>query len=351
MVTAIRSSHKHRWVTDNNWTERSSILEKLISIVIPAKNEEMMIAKCIEGAIKALKNIDSWEIILVDSYSTDRTVEIAKNYPIKILRLKKEWFKSPHAGRYIGSMNSSGRFIFFLDADMIVEEGWIEKALDTLQKDKSLAGVTGVMYDVFPDECLNKRHQIKHPLGYVEYMPGPSIYKKEILYNVKHFNPFLKGNGEKEFGFRILEKGYKQLRLDVPICYHQRKEYDLDEAFEKASYFIGVGQFLRLHFNMKNLIEALYKYRRVFSFMAALVLILILMVFSAITGNAYLFIASMTFILVPITLLLIKQKNPKKTFISINHWTLSSIFFFVGLFKKTRDSSDYPLEAEIIKPG
>jgi glycosyltransferase involved in cell wall biosynthesis len=326
-------------------------LEKQISIVIPAKNEEAMIAQCIEGALKALMNIKDWEIILVDSYSTDKTVEIAKNYPIKILRLKKEWFKSPHAGRYIGSINSSGRFIFFLDADMIVAEGWIETALDTLQKDKNLAGVTGVMFDVFPNEKLSKRHRIKHPLGYVGYMPGPSIYKREILFGVRHFNPFLKGNGEKEFGFRILEKGYKQLRLDIPICYHRRKEYNLDEAYEKASYFIGVGQFLRLHFNSRNLIEAITKYRRVFSFMLLLLLIFVSAVFSAITGNTDLIIGSLVVLAILVTLLLIKQKNPKKTFININHWTLSSIFFFVGLLKKTKDLKDYPLEAEIIKPG
>jgi hypothetical protein len=232
---------------------------------------------------------------------------------------------------------------------MIVEEGWIETALDILQRDENLAGVTGVMYDVFPNESPNKRHPIKHPVGYVRYLPGPSIYKKEILIDVKHFNPFLKGNGEKEFGFRIAKKGFKQLRIDIPICYHCKKAYNLDEALEKASYFIGVGQFLRLHFTVENFREALSKYKRIFSFMFTLSIVLISMIVSALSGNTALIAGVVIFIVVALMSLIIKQKNPRKTFVSINHWTLASFFFFVGLIKRTKNYSEYPLEAEIIK--
>ncbi len=59
-----------------------------VSIVIKALNEERHIAAAIESAIAALEGMrGDGEIILADSASTDRTVEIAANYPIKIVSL------------------------------------------------------------------------------------------------------------------------------------------------------------------------------------------------------------------------------------------------------------------------
>ena len=73
-------------------------MEKLISIVIPVKDEKKIIARCIESVLKALEGLKNYEVMLVDSCSVDKTVEIAKKYPIRILRLQKHWPKSPFRG-------------------------------------------------------------------------------------------------------------------------------------------------------------------------------------------------------------------------------------------------------------
>ena len=309
-----------------------------------------MIAKCIEGAIRALKNIKDWEIILVDSYSTDKTIEIAKQFPIKILRLKKEWFKSPHAGRYIGTINSSGKYVFFLDADMIVKEGWIEAALDILDKYENLAGVTGVMYNIWPKEGLNENHRMKGSTGYVDFLPGPSVYKKSILIEAKHFNPHLKGNGEREIGFRISKLGYRQLRIDKTICYHCKKDYNLDEAIEKAGYFVGVGQFLRLHFNKRNLIETLVRYKMVFIHFAILIALFLLFSVALLMGSLNIFLKPLIVLLSLLLLfLIIFKKSPRRTIISLNGLTVASLNFIYGFFKAKKEIKDYPIDAEVVK--
>ena len=114
-------------------------MKKFISTVIPSFNEEKTIAKCIESALEALEGIQNYEIILVDSYSNDKTIEIAKKYPISIFRLKKAWPKSPAAGRYIGTIKSKSKYIFFVDADMEVDKQWITKALNILEKNSLTA--------------------------------------------------------------------------------------------------------------------------------------------------------------------------------------------------------------------
>ena len=58
-----------------------------VSIIIKALNEEERIGAAIESSLKALEKVPG-EVILADSISTDKTVDIARQYPIKIVQLK-----------------------------------------------------------------------------------------------------------------------------------------------------------------------------------------------------------------------------------------------------------------------
>lgn len=57
-----------------------------LSVIITTYNEEVNVADCIESALWAD------EVLVVDSYSTDQTVEIAKSYPVKVMQ--REYFGS-----------------------------------------------------------------------------------------------------------------------------------------------------------------------------------------------------------------------------------------------------------------
>jgi len=57
-----------------------------LSVIITTFNEEVNVAECIESALWAD------EVLVVDSYSTDKTVEIAKRYPVTVLQ--REYFGS-----------------------------------------------------------------------------------------------------------------------------------------------------------------------------------------------------------------------------------------------------------------
>lgn len=59
-----------------------------VSVIIKALNEEDHIASAIESALAGTAGMNA-EIILADSLSTDRTIEIAKQYPIRIASLSR----------------------------------------------------------------------------------------------------------------------------------------------------------------------------------------------------------------------------------------------------------------------
>lgn len=56
-----------------------------ISIIIPVKNEEEKIERCLEAVFK--QTVKPFEVIVVDGYSTDNTVEKAREFPIIIKKI------------------------------------------------------------------------------------------------------------------------------------------------------------------------------------------------------------------------------------------------------------------------
>ena len=78
-----------------------------VTVIIKALNEERHIDAAIRSALAALAGIDG-EVILSDSGSADRTVEIARQYPITILQLKNtaERRRAPAESRVAGRSRS-----------------------------------------------------------------------------------------------------------------------------------------------------------------------------------------------------------------------------------------------------
>lgn len=320
-----------------------------VSVIIPAKDEELTIAACIESAIAALKEIDRSEIILVDSCSSDRTVDIAKQYPISIFRLRDDWKKSPAAGRYIGSIKSRGEYLFFIDADMIVDEYWILEGIKSFNNEPMLAGVSGVLFNAVSSGNSQNEKRVVNQIGFVDYLPGAAIFRRSVLEEAGHFNPFMMGNEEKELGERIKKLGYRQLRIEAKIATHFSKEKSKSEVEEKAKYFIGVAQYFKLNFSMNSLKNIVKKYPLAMA--ANFLTIYFFFALSALVffGNVH-FIVYFFIVLFLLTgLLALKQRNLNKTFLFLYGIISKSAAFFYGFLHSTKSPKEYPSEAEQIQ--
>ncbi len=91
-----------------------------LSLCMIVKNEE----KFLPGCLESVKNIVD-EIIIVDTGSTDRTVEIAKNYNAKIFKF--EWKNDFSIARNESIKHATGEWILILDADERLNQGQEEK--------------------------------------------------------------------------------------------------------------------------------------------------------------------------------------------------------------------------------
>jgi len=113
--------------------------EKLISIVIPAYNEDKNIKRCLDS----IKNQDyqgQKEIIVVDNNSSDNTAQIAKeNGAIVIFEEKAGVIFAREAG----TRAAQGEIIVQTDADSFFEKNWLNRIINTFIKHPEAVGVIG----------------------------------------------------------------------------------------------------------------------------------------------------------------------------------------------------------------
>jgi glycosyltransferase involved in cell wall biosynthesis len=111
-------------------------MKPLVSIIIPTLNEEKYIGRVLES-IKA-QNFPC-EIIIGDGGSTDKTLEIAKRYGAIIIRKDKNTRKAKNDGaraRNDGAKIAKAEMLLSLDADVILDTGFLKSCYDEIKKKK-----------------------------------------------------------------------------------------------------------------------------------------------------------------------------------------------------------------------
>ena len=127
-------------------------MNKKVSIIIRTKNEDNWIESCLK-AIET-QNYKNYEILIVDNNSTDRTLEIAKKYKTKILKIKKFL---PGRAINLGINKSSGEIIVCLSAHCIpTDEDWLKNLIKPLTN-KKVAGCYGRQKPLAYSSVFDKR--------------------------------------------------------------------------------------------------------------------------------------------------------------------------------------------------
>ena len=119
-------------------------MNKDVTIIIVGKNEDRILNRCFDSASNLCD-----DIIYVDSDSTDSSIEIAKKYKkIKIISLKTEnYYHTASLARSIASKEVNTKYIQFIDADMTLDENWINIAKKRLEDEHLLAAAVGYKKD------------------------------------------------------------------------------------------------------------------------------------------------------------------------------------------------------------
>lgn len=93
-----------------------------LSVIVPVRNAETFIDGCLSAIVRAQPK----EIIVVDGNSTDRTVEIARRYPVRILN---DQGRGVAAARMLGATTATAEAVALIDVDILVPPGALEGLL------------------------------------------------------------------------------------------------------------------------------------------------------------------------------------------------------------------------------
>ena len=214
---------------------------KLVSINIPTYNSEKTIEKCIRCALnQSYKDI---EIIVMDNYSTDKTLRIVESFidkGVKLIKCEGRLLRARMEGVY----ESKGEYIVFLDSDQFLERTAVKRAVNEIE-----IGGTGSGYDYL---WLYERAYNK---GFL-----PSLHDADRVLTQKYLK---EGTVSPRFFKRsILLKAFKTIPKEhINIIVAQEQVVIMQEV-EKVSRNIGMIPNAVFHVENKDIIKFFKKQYR-----------------------------------------------------------------------------------------
>jgi glycosyltransferase involved in cell wall biosynthesis len=207
-----------------------------ISVILTTKNEEKNIGALLESL---MHQEEPYEVLVVDSDSTDKTQDIIRKYSKKNKNIKL----LVHPGTRAQSMNygiqkATGDAIAFIGGDDTADKNWIKEIRNGLKQGDIVVG------ELLPTEKEKVQNienvKLFHKGVNVSYPGTNTTYKKEILDKLKGFDPWFSSAEDLEINLRAVDAGYKIIEYKNAKVYYRPKGTLL--KFLKQSYWYGYGR-------------------------------------------------------------------------------------------------------------
>lgn len=197
--------------------------DSLVSIIIPVYNTEKYLKNCLESVInQTYKNL---EIICIDDGSTDKSLEVLKQFEAKDNRIKviSQNNQGVSAARNQGLDNANGKYLMFVDSDDWIESSMIEELYTLAEKENADAIITGILYENIAEKQLSYRIPTSKRWLSRNNLLNPVANKFHRTEIIKKFNIHFENNirlGEDFlFNMDVFSRGNKIL-IFPKIFYH-----------------------------------------------------------------------------------------------------------------------------------
>jgi glycosyltransferase involved in cell wall biosynthesis len=194
------------------------------SIVIRSKNEEALLGETLTALYA--QTLRDFEVILVDSGSSDRTLEIARQFPVKIIRIRPQDFSYGRALN-IGCAAARGKFLVFLSAHAVpLTDEWLAKLLSHFRE----ARVAGAWGAETTDPGTPPKAEVVHQdlamfleNFYFGFCNFNAAIRREIWREFL-FDETIPYAEDKEWGYRVLNAGHLLVYDGTAYVFHDHRD-------------------------------------------------------------------------------------------------------------------------------
>lgn len=203
-----------------------------VSVIITTKNEAGNIDACLESINR--QTYTDIEIIVVDNHSKDATKQIAKRFTQNIFDRGPE----RSAQRNYGAKLAKGRYLVFLDADMILTQNVVEECIHKMEKNKTLKAL------VIPERSQGNgfwsKCKILERTYYegVDWMEAARFYDTKTFLILGGFDEDLTGPEDFDLSQRVIARyGPSSVSRITSYIYHNEGTIKLGDLLRKKYYY------------------------------------------------------------------------------------------------------------------
>jgi rhamnosyltransferase len=227
----------------------------LVTVVIPTKNGGKLFNEVMRSVFT---QVTPWrfEVLVVDSASTDETIEIVRNYPdTRLIEVSPSEFAHGRT-RNLAISASKGKFVAMLTQDALPKDSsWLLELVKPALEDSRIAGVFG-RHVAYPHSTETTRHEIEqHFSGFSIYpvveLDDPVRYVRDeqyrqMLYFFSNNNSLLRRDvweklplpevdfaEDQAWAKKIIEAGYKKAYAENATVFHSH-DYGLIERLQRG---------------------------------------------------------------------------------------------------------------------
>lgn len=216
-------------------------MEALISSIVTTKNEEDVIGNLLESLQE--QSYQNFEIVIVDNFSSDKTVEIVRRYS------KNIYEKGPERStqRNFGVKMAHGDYIIILDSDMVLEKNVLKDCVQTFNKHDKLGAL------VIPEKSFGigfwsrcKAYEREFYVG-EESIEAPRSFRRNLFLKFGGYDASITGPEDYELPLRMKKKGIKIGRIKSFILHNEKKFSPFKSAKKKFYYASRASNYLKKH--------------------------------------------------------------------------------------------------------
>ncbi len=237
-----------------------------VTVIVPVRNGEPTIKPLLESLQRLDYARERVEVIVVDGNSTDKTTDIVKKYPVKLVVERK---KGLNAARNTGIRNSNGDIIAFTDCDCVVPSNWVTKIVENFKDPQvscvggSAKGLNGDFISQYADNSVvplmpffKKREELDMVRPFLRHPAGCNMaFRRKVAEKVGYFDEEIQyGFDEVEFTERVCRAGYKMILDPNVFVWHKHRSTLREFLKQNFRYGRGSGVLLKSK-KMKNMVS------------------------------------------------------------------------------------------------